>query len=144
MASKDIEGHGAKKIPSCVLITGANSGCGFECARQLALIDGVKKIYLACRSKEKAETAKEGQYRRRKTFRGGLARIRAETRGLRPVPRRCAGLPPKNISSELRRTSAERSADSAELRPDPRESARTPPRTGGVVRSENVRQKKLP
>jgi len=47
------------KIPSCVLITGANSGLGFECARQLALIDGVDKIYLACRSHEKSATAKE-------------------------------------------------------------------------------------
>jgi len=47
------------KIPSCVLITGANSGLGFECARQLALIDGVEKIYLACRSHEKSATAKE-------------------------------------------------------------------------------------
>ena len=47
------------KIPLCVLITGANSGCGYECARQLSLIDGVEKIYLACRSCEKAESAKK-------------------------------------------------------------------------------------
>ena len=51
--------EGDLKIPSCVLVTGANSGCGFDCARQLALIDGVKKIYLACRSLEKSETAKK-------------------------------------------------------------------------------------
>ena len=41
------------------MITGANSGVGFDCARQLALIDGVNKIYLACRSLEKSETAKK-------------------------------------------------------------------------------------
>ena len=40
------------------LVTGANSGLGKECARQLASIDGVKKIYLACRNKSKADTAK--------------------------------------------------------------------------------------
>ena len=61
-----------------------------------------------------------GQYARRKTFRGGLARIRADTRGLRPLPYGSAELPPKKISSELRRTSAKRSADSAEIRPNPR------------------------
>ena len=52
--------------------------------------------------------------------------------------------PPDFRQKKFPANSAERSADSAELRPDPRESARTPPRTGGVVRSENVRQKKLP
>ena len=40
----------------------------------------------------------------------------------------------KKISSELCRTSAERLP----------ESTRTPPRTGGVVRSKNVRQRKFP
>lgn len=46
-------------VPSCVLITGANIGLGFETARQLALVDGVQKILLACRSQEKATAAKE-------------------------------------------------------------------------------------
>lgn len=45
--------------PSCVLVTGANSGLGFDCARQLASIEGVEKILLACRSEEKASAAKE-------------------------------------------------------------------------------------
>jgi len=47
------------KIPHCVLITGANVGIGFECARQLALVEGVQKILLACRSQDKATAAKE-------------------------------------------------------------------------------------
>ena len=47
------------KIPSCILITGANIGLGFECARQLGLVEGVQKILLACRSQEKATAAKE-------------------------------------------------------------------------------------
>ncbi|WP_136806212.1 SDR family NAD(P)-dependent oxidoreductase [Desulfosediminicola flagellatus] len=42
-----------------VLITGANGGLGKECARQLALQDGVQKIYLGCRNEEKAEAAKK-------------------------------------------------------------------------------------
>lgn len=41
-----------------VLITGANVGCGFECARQLALKDGMEKIILACRNQAKADAAK--------------------------------------------------------------------------------------
>ena len=51
-------------------------------------------------------------------------RIRADTRGLRPVPRGSAELPPKYFSSELRRTSAERPPDSGGLRRTPRGSAR--------------------
>ena len=47
------------KIPSCVLITGANIGLGFECARQLALVKGVRKVLLACRNQEKATAAKQ-------------------------------------------------------------------------------------
>merc|ERR1711909_175520 len=47
------------KIPSCVLITGANIGLGFECARQLALVKGVRKVLLACRNREKATAAKQ-------------------------------------------------------------------------------------
>mgnify|MGYP001794368522 CR=1 FL=1 len=43
--------------PSNILITGANSGLGFEAARQFALRDGVEKIVLACRNKAKAEEA---------------------------------------------------------------------------------------
>ena len=42
-----------------VLITGANSGLGKESARQLALQEGIEKIYLGCRSKEKAIEAKQ-------------------------------------------------------------------------------------
>lgn len=40
-----------------ILITGANSGLGFEAARQFALRDGVSKIILACRNKTKAQEA---------------------------------------------------------------------------------------
>ncbi len=41
-----------------VLITGANAGLGRECARQMAHMDGVNKIYLACRNADKASVAK--------------------------------------------------------------------------------------
>ena len=41
-----------------ILITGANGGLGKESARQLAMIDGTEKIYLACRNQTKAEEAK--------------------------------------------------------------------------------------
>jgi NAD(P)-dependent dehydrogenase (short-subunit alcohol dehydrogenase family) len=41
-----------------VLITGANVGLGKDCARQLASIEGIEKIYLGCRNQEKAEAAK--------------------------------------------------------------------------------------
>lgn len=46
-----------KEIKS-VLITGANSGLGFECARQMAGQGKVDKIYLACRNQRKAREAK--------------------------------------------------------------------------------------
>ncbi len=42
-----------------ILITGANVGLGKESARQLALLKGTEKIYLACRNQTKAEGAKE-------------------------------------------------------------------------------------
>lgn len=42
-----------------ILITGANSGLGFEAARQFALRDGVSKIILACRNKTRAEEARQ-------------------------------------------------------------------------------------
>ncbi len=42
-----------------ILITGANSGLGKESARQLAMIKGTEKIYLACRNLSKAEEAKQ-------------------------------------------------------------------------------------
>ena len=42
-----------------VLITGANVGLGKEAARQLAMQDGIEKIYLACRNPQKAEAAKQ-------------------------------------------------------------------------------------
>ena len=70
-------------------------------------------------------------------------RTRADPRGYARTPPGSAGLPPTQFSGGRRRMSGERSADSAGLRPNPRGSARTPPRTGGVVRSENVRQKKI-
>ena len=33
-----------------IMITGANSGIGKEVARQLALLEGTEKVYLACRN----------------------------------------------------------------------------------------------
>lgn len=42
-----------------ILITGANSGLGKESARQLAMINGTEKIYLACRNLNKAREAKQ-------------------------------------------------------------------------------------
>lgn len=42
-----------------ILITGANAGLGKESARQLAMINGTEKIYLACRNLTKAEEAKQ-------------------------------------------------------------------------------------
>jgi NAD(P)-dependent dehydrogenase (short-subunit alcohol dehydrogenase family) len=41
-----------------VLITGANAGIGKEVARQLALRPEMARIYLACRNRDKATTAK--------------------------------------------------------------------------------------
>jgi NAD(P)-dependent dehydrogenase (short-subunit alcohol dehydrogenase family) len=41
-----------------IMITGANAGIGKDTARQLALIKNTEKIYLACRNKTKAESAK--------------------------------------------------------------------------------------
>ncbi len=41
-----------------VLITGANTGLGKECARQLAMQNGIEKVYLGCRNAEKAQQAK--------------------------------------------------------------------------------------
>jgi len=42
-----------------ILITGANGGLGKESARQLALIKGTEKVYLACRNRDKAQEAKQ-------------------------------------------------------------------------------------
>ena len=42
-----------------VLITGANAGLGKDAARQLALQDGIEKIYLGCRNEQKAIAAKK-------------------------------------------------------------------------------------
>ena len=42
-----------------VLITGANAGLGKETARQLALQDGIEKIYLGCRNESRALEAKK-------------------------------------------------------------------------------------
>ncbi len=41
-----------------ILITGANAGLGKDAARQLALLDETKKIYLGCRNETKALAAK--------------------------------------------------------------------------------------
>ncbi len=41
-----------------ILITGANGGLGKESARQLAMLVGTEKIYLACRNSVKAQEAK--------------------------------------------------------------------------------------
>ena len=41
-----------------VLITGANSGLGQECGRQLAMLADTEKIYLGCRNEAKAKVAK--------------------------------------------------------------------------------------
>ena len=41
-----------------VLITGANVGIGKDVARQLALRPEMSLIYLACRNRDRAETAK--------------------------------------------------------------------------------------
>jgi NAD(P)-dependent dehydrogenase (short-subunit alcohol dehydrogenase family) len=42
-----------------ILITGANGGLGKDAARQLAMIKGTEKIYLACRNLAKAQEAKQ-------------------------------------------------------------------------------------
>ena len=42
-----------------ILITGANGGLGKESARQLAMKDETKKIYLACRNLTRAQEAKQ-------------------------------------------------------------------------------------
>ena len=41
-----------------VLVTGANVGLGYDCARQLALKEGMKKVILGCRNPAKAQAAK--------------------------------------------------------------------------------------
>ena len=41
------------------MVTGANAGIGKDTARQLALLDTTEKVYLACRSEEKAKIAKK-------------------------------------------------------------------------------------
>jgi NAD(P)-dependent dehydrogenase (short-subunit alcohol dehydrogenase family) len=48
-----------KKMNKRILITGASGGLGKESARQLALIKGTEKIYLACRNLIKAQEAKQ-------------------------------------------------------------------------------------
>ncbi|GGA39326.1 oxidoreductase [Dyella nitratireducens] len=62
-----MQGFTANDVPNqkgkCFLVTGANSGIGFEAARVLAQRGG--RVLMACRSKENAEAA--------------IARIRAET-----------------------------------------------------------------
>lgn len=42
-----------------IMITGANSGLGKECARQLAQQPEIETIYLACRNAQKAEAARK-------------------------------------------------------------------------------------
>jgi len=46
-----------------VIITGANSGLGFETAKKIAK-DKEYRIILACRNAEKAETAKKQDHHR--------------------------------------------------------------------------------
>lgn len=41
------------------LITGANSGLGLETVKRLVMMPATRKIYMACRSEEKAQTAME-------------------------------------------------------------------------------------
>ncbi|GLU51463.1 SDR family NAD(P)-dependent oxidoreductase [Dyadobacter frigoris] len=41
-----------------IMITGANSGIGKETAKQLAMLNGTEKVYLACRNEDKARQAK--------------------------------------------------------------------------------------
>ena len=48
----------AASTPKSVLITGANSGLGLECARQLALLN-VDRIVIGCRSQAKGTKAQE-------------------------------------------------------------------------------------
>ena len=48
-----------RKMNKSIMITGANGGIGKDTARQLALIADTEKIYLACRSEEKAIAAKK-------------------------------------------------------------------------------------
>ena len=45
------------KSINTVLVTGANSGLGFESVKQLVQLHNVKKVYLACRSEAKAKDA---------------------------------------------------------------------------------------
>ncbi|BCI90182.1 hypothetical protein NIIDMKKI_53880 [Mycobacterium kansasii] len=42
---------------AAVLVTGANTGLGREVARTLARVDGVERVYVSCRSEEKAYKA---------------------------------------------------------------------------------------
>ena len=58
-----------------IIITGANAGLGKDAARQLALNEETKKIYLACRSKDKAEAAKDRASHRIKIIKGHLKKI---------------------------------------------------------------------
>lgn len=39
------------------IVTGANSGLGLEATRQLAVLEGTSRVYLACRSEDKAHAA---------------------------------------------------------------------------------------
>ena len=43
----------------CILVTGANVGIGFDCARQLGLMDSVGKVIITCRSAEKGAASKQ-------------------------------------------------------------------------------------
>ena len=45
--------------PTTILVTGANVGLGYECIKQLAKKEGVKKVILGCRNPAKAQDAKE-------------------------------------------------------------------------------------
>ena len=51
--------HSRDAQAKCIVVTGANVGLGFDCARQLGLMGGVEKVIITCRSPEKGAASKE-------------------------------------------------------------------------------------
>ncbi len=74
-----------------VLITGANVGLGKECARQVALLDSVERVYLGCRNLEKAEDARAELEER--TGRDGFQVLQMDTSDLNSVRAAVRALP---------------------------------------------------